>query len=343
MFYKRMIKIFFIVFLISVSFLTFINYVVDPFQFFRKPTIFKPIFAKETYLNAGLIKNYDFDSIVIGSSMTENFILDEVKQYMGFDKPIKLSLGGGNMIEYNTFLTNAINKKDIKNILLGFDIFALDSAPSRLPLYLYDQNNINDLKYIINFDTFKRAIAYSIFSFLANQSHPRFDFNLMYQWQHNYTDDDFNEKKLLKQFKESNINFRNDANQEKMFEERVNNFNTFFLDIIKKNKDINFYIFYPPYSILSFKAMDRENLEFFIKIKKYVNDVLLKYDNVKIYDFQVNGEIITNLNNYKDPTHYHQKINTWMLKQMGLGKQNLKYNYSEFLRLVNDYNIPNVN
>ena len=167
MFYKKMIKIFFIVFLTSISFLAFVNYIVDPFQFFRKPTIFKPIFAKETYLNAGLIKNYDFDSIVIGSSMTENFILDEVKQYMGFDKPIKLSLGGGNMIEYNTFLNNAINKKDIKNILLGFDIFALDSAPSRLPLYLYDQNNINDLKYILNFDLdFSDQLILIVYNFL---------------------------------------------------------------------------------------------------------------------------------------------------------------------------------
>ncbi|WP_459815033.1 hypothetical protein [Campylobacter concisus] len=297
---------------------------------------------KEMYLNAGLIKNYDFDSIVIGSSMTQNFILDEVKYYLGFDKPIKLTLAGGNIIEYNTFLTNAINKKNVKNILFGLDIFSLDTKESRLPQYLYDESIINDLRYVVNLDTFKRSVVYPIFSILSNPYHPRFNFNLMYQWQHVNSDNDFSEKKLLEQFKKNNINFRNNGDQEKIFRERINNFNILFLDIIKNNKNINFYIFYPPYSILSYKAMDSENLRFFIKIKEYINDALLKYDNVKIYDFQDNSEIITNLNNYKDLTHYHQKINSWILKEMGLDKERIKQTGSsqDLLKIINSYNIP---
>ena len=43
---------------------------------------------------------------------------------------------------------------------------------------------------------------------------------------------------------------------------------------------------------------------------------LSEFSNVAIYDFQSAIEITTNLNNYKDFTHYHQNINNWMIEQI---------------------------
>ena len=53
-----------------------------------------------------------------------------------------------------------------------------------------------------------------------------------------------------------------------------------------------------------------------INFKEYVSSSLLDCKNVDIYDFQIANEITTNLSNYKDLTHYHQKINSWILQQM---------------------------
>jgi len=54
------------------------NYIVDPFQQYRKPW-YNPYFPPqiERYLNPGLAKNYDYDSILIGTSQVETFNLND--------------------------------------------------------------------------------------------------------------------------------------------------------------------------------------------------------------------------------------------------------------------------
>ena len=48
---------------------------VDPFEVYHKATAFIPPITNSTqsYSNAGIAKSYDYDSVIIGSSMTENF------------------------------------------------------------------------------------------------------------------------------------------------------------------------------------------------------------------------------------------------------------------------------
>lgn len=49
--------------------------IIDPFEVYHKATAFIPPITNGTqlYSNAGIAKNYAYDSVVIGSSMTENF------------------------------------------------------------------------------------------------------------------------------------------------------------------------------------------------------------------------------------------------------------------------------
>ena len=35
-----------------------------------------------------------------------------------------------------------------------------------------------------------------------------------------------------------------------------------------------------------------------------------------MYDFQAEKSVTHNLNNYKDLSHYHQRINYWMIEQI---------------------------
>lgn len=41
---------------------------------------------------------------------------------------------------------------------------------------------------------------------------------------------------------------------------------------------------------------------------------MLEYDNVKLYSFFNNYDLICNLNNYKDTAHYSEKINSQILQ-----------------------------
>ena len=53
-----------------------------------------------------------------------------------------------------------------------------------------------------------------------------------------------------------------------------------------------------------------------IEITKRVMEDLLQYENVELYYFQNIEEIITNFDNYKDYSHYNEKINYYMFECM---------------------------
>lgn len=313
-----------------------INYIIDPFQIYHKANFHKTIFMKGFYLNAGLIKNYDYDSVSIGSSMTQNFIVDEIKNNLNYNKPIKLPVSGGNIIEHYTVLESAISTNKVKKVLFGLDIFSLKNSDNRLPTFLYDNNIVNDYKYLFSIDTLKRSLTYPMLHLTIPNNHPRLDYNLMFQWQHNHKEDDFNESKLRQEFEVATINFDNKANQATIINERITNFNKYITPIIENNKDIEFTFFYPPYSVLSFKKMSHDTLNAFIETKIKLNEIINRFDNAKIHDFQTEMSVITNLGNYKDLTHYHQKVNSWMLEQMREDNYLIdsNVNYSDFKKNI---------
>ena len=45
---------------------------VDPFEIYHRALFYKPAYASETqmYSNAGVARSYDYDSIIIGTSVT---------------------------------------------------------------------------------------------------------------------------------------------------------------------------------------------------------------------------------------------------------------------------------
>ena len=82
---------------------------------------------------------------------------------------------------------------------------------------------------------------------------------------------------------------------------------------IEQNPDTVFYVFFPPYSILYWNDVMRENhLEATIEEYRYIAETMLGYDNVRVFFFPNQEEIVTDLNNYADYTHYHRDINYYM-------------------------------
>ncbi len=116
--YAKSIKLFLLLSIVLASAIALINFIIDPFQQYRKAIFHKTIFTKAYYLNAGLIKNHTYDSISLGSSMTENFILEEVSTYLNYEKPIKLPLRGGSIEEHSSILAAAIHTKKVIQYIL---------------------------------------------------------------------------------------------------------------------------------------------------------------------------------------------------------------------------------
>ncbi len=330
-----------------------INFIVDPFQQYRVDTFYPISYDcdRQRYKNGGFAKNFSYDSVVLGTSMTENFILSEVEKELHFKKAIKLSLSGGSAKEQSTTLETAINNnKNLKNVVWGLDTFIfvgeadnLSYGEGSFPFYLYDANTLNDYKYLFSNDTLKASWDAVTIPFCATKDKFIYEQNTMYQWQQNFKDS-FIEENVQNTWdnREEFLDFEEDK---QTFEYMKNSFDKNFLKIIQNNPQIHFKIFFPPYSILTFKIFEERNqLIDIINFKKYMYENLLEYKNVSIYDFQIASEITTNLNNYKDISHYHQKINTWILEQMKDNKylvtqENKEENLEELEQQTKSYDV----
>ncbi|WP_321311726.1 hypothetical protein [Halarcobacter sp.] len=319
--YRYWVNLFVIIFFGGLGLIVIFNFIVDPFQQYRKAFFYTFDTEKPRYLNAGLAKNYDYDSVLIGSSMVENFYAKDIEKYLGFKKVIKLATRGGTIYEEMKTLETAINNQNVKNVLFGLDIYAfsLIAQPVELnekfPEYLYDDDISNDIIYLLNFSVLKNSIE-SLFK-PYNKEKINENLNSLYSWQREYSSS-FTLENYKLQLQSLYLISKNPISG-KLFDlnSLKEKFDNVLLPIIKKNKDKNFYIFYPPYSVGQYKIMELSNyFENHLKFKKYIFNKLKKYKNIKIYDFQCVDKITHDLKNYKDLAHYSEDINLWMLKQI---------------------------
>jgi len=350
---KSWIKLFVFFVTLFLSVAAGLNVFVDPLQQYKNINIVQPVYLNARYLNAGIAKSYDYDSLVIGTSMSENFLLNAVTTELGFQKPIKMTVSGASVHDINKVLKTAYKYNNINNVLYDIhyysytgDVGEFSKGKGSLPEYLYDDNLINDYQYLLNVDTIKlsfRALKFSLF----DDENIILDKNHMYQWQHLF-ENSFGTKKLIKAWdkraKDYNVTLIKSQNS---FEKLRNNFDTNILPIVKAHPETTFYFYYPPYSILKYKQF--KNRGWFINIllfKKYLFTALSKYSNVKLYDFQTAKEITHNLKNYRDISHYHQKTNQWMLQEIKkdnfrVTSENVEKTNKEISAQINDFNLSN--
>jgi len=320
--YKKITLLFFVFSITCAISIGLFNYIIDPFQQYRRSTFYQAPYINPRYLIAGMAKNFSYDSLIIGTSMTENFHIREVSDMLSSSKPIKLTVGGGSIFDEATILKTAINTGKVKQVLFGLDIFCLRADPSAYPLpgYLYDNNTLNDYHYLFNLDTLKRSLTYPFFQ-LIFKHHPRMDYMRMFEWQFKTSPQQFSATKVMHAYQIARTRLAlNFPPKISSYQYMKNNFDHLILPIIKQNSSIHFTIFFPPYSILEYKLLaESGHLENYLKVKTHISEQLLPLINVNLFDFQTEKTITHNLDNYMDTRHYHQRINHWMLKQMRAG------------------------
>lgn len=62
-------------------------------------------------------------------------------------------------------------------------------------------------------------------------------------------------------------------------------------------------------------------------------EMILDCPNIRLFSFNLMTEITTNFDNYKDPTHYGEWVNSAILRYMKMDEGLLtKENYQDYLR-----------
>ena len=162
---SRLIQIYFYTVLLSIILLVIGFYSYDPLQIFHKP------WGRETtfHLNmrqqaAGITNNYQFDSIIIGSSMLENTSSNESSDKLG-GRFVNISLSGSTYYERLLVMEYLFEKKPIKKVIYSLDAASYIHQQKEYPgfpgyplesfNYLYDDKVLNDFQAYLNYDFLK--------------------------------------------------------------------------------------------------------------------------------------------------------------------------------------------
>ena len=314
--------------------------VIDPYFHFHAPKTesYFYVLNNERSQNDGITKRFDYEGIITGTSMTANFKTSEAEDLFGV-KFIKLPYQGGSYREVNSNLivATARNPK-LKYIIRGLDMnkFFEDKDAMRFdmgtyPTYLYDDNWLNDVRYLFNRDVFFSRI----YPMTKERNNPDFQAGMTTfdAYSNLMKGRRFGHKVLFPNGLPSTTPEKPVELSQQDIDTIVANVRQNLTSLAEKYPNIEFYYFFAPYSIAWWKTTQVEGkLDRQIDAEKIVIEEILKYKNIKLFAFNSLYNITTDLNHYRDSKHYGSWINSLMLYYMRDGKYQLTWdNYLQHL------------
>ena len=283
----------------------------DPFYHYHKPVKpLKAVLTQAEYQVIGTLKTFDYDSLIVGSSMAENY------NNKWFDDnfnvtTVKAVKPGANTSDLIYLINRAYEYKDIKNIYYTLDISALTTEVKEnfvnegMPLYLYNDIIFDDIKYVLNKHVIFKEIPYMI----ANSFMGDYDEGNSYNWA------------KYKEFGNIYQELTSEKKEEKKIEEYKQHvdYNLNLLEeTVSKHQETKFIFIIPPYSSLWwYEAYMCGDLNYNFHSLNEFFERILSYDNVEVYYFQNMEEIISDLSFYMDLIHYHPDINKKLVDSIG--------------------------
>lgn len=282
----------------------------DPFFHYHKPLPFlKAVLWEKEYQVPGTLDHFDYNAVIAGSSVAENYNnhwFDE-----NFDcTSVKAIRSYGATADLCYFVNRAFDHQNLDYVFFNVDPSSLIQSTTTTfeqtgsPMYLYDNNPINDVKYLWNKDVLCERIPYMIASSFMKD----YDEGASYNWAQWKA---FNEETILYHYIRSDkyLDMKPENEYLDICKENLSLLN----DIIITHPDTTFYIFVPPYSILWWDNLyhDGDTLAY-LNMEQFALNELLGYSNVSLYNFQNAKDIVFNLNNYTDTLHFSPEINKYM-------------------------------
>lgn len=304
--------------------------VVDPFFQYHKPIPgLYYVIDNQLSQNAGMIKNFDYDSVIVGSSMTVNFDTEVFKEAMNLNT-LKVSINAAtprdmakmlSMVqEYHPEVKKVFAAMDAYNFALGTDVTAYP-----YPEYSYDRNLFNDVSYWFNKDV---LLSYILKPQIQRTQTPLREA----YWSWVYAS--YGKTAIAQTYTEPQMTGEK-LPAEKYLAITEENVKANILPVIEQMPDTQFVFFFPPYSILYwYNRMAEGRIEAELAQMEKITEMLLAYPNVEVYTFQNDYDYITNYDNYMDYSHYSHEMNdamTWCFaqEQGNLTKENYKQTFAD--------------
>ena len=335
--FKILTKRFFLINMTIVVLSTIGLLVYDPLHLFHKPWVTggDRIHGDMRMQAAGIINNYDFDSIIVGTSMLRGTSAILASKKIG-GLFVNLSPNGSSISERKHFVNYALEEKDIKDVIISFDT-GLDNnliiSNKRFPVekynYLYDQNPINDIKAYWNYKFLSCLVSFSSSSYCLgnkrNIQRPQSYFNKLSDRNKGISgvENWVNHKKgrgkainsRIKKHLNKPLNLKKYRENLKLTKEIIDDS---LISLVASNQNTSFHIIFPPYSRFLYSLWKQKNPYKYLLYKETLKYLVIngaEYKNFKVYSFD-DMKYLNDLDNYRDMRHYNTDMNETMLNSI---------------------------
>ncbi len=290
---------------------------IDPYFHYHAPLDrFQYPLYSQRYQNDGIVRHFDYEALITGTSLTENFKASEFEELFGA-KTIKVTYSGGEYSEITANVLQALeHNPGIRYVLYGIDewfLFAgrdLILADGEYPTYLYDDDPFNDVKYLLN----KEILLNDTLEvpYYTRQGGTTTSFDDYSSWEI-----PTGRQRVLDGFTRVERVQEQQPFDKQKAEKVSGHIRQNLISMARENPDTQFLYFFPPYSILNWDAHNRMgDLESTVQAFSLAAQLLMEEPNIQVYSFYTDFETITNLDNYRDSVHYGSHINSLLLQRM---------------------------
>ena len=290
-------------------------FLTDPYMYFHKAWKMEQYFDNAYAMIGGVLAHCEYDTVLFGSSMCQNFTISEINQTLSC-RAVKATAPGLSADAFHEFFRKAHGAGNgrFRCALIGLDLFtyAKDSGPWKEYAYLYKES-LFPAEYLFSTDSLhacwemlRKNIRYC---FSRKAKDPKMDFNTMFFYRER-------PQNYGKEPLENNV--RSGLNNPPPGGEKVRkNLERFLFSHIRKNPQIRFEIFLVPYHLYYYCTLeDQKKLESHLADREFLAVELARFPNVRLHDFQAELPIMTEEKFYKDITHYKKEINLLLLKKI---------------------------
>ena len=289
-------------------------YIIDPFEQYRESSIL-PLYDQESYNNPGIAKNYDYNAVILGTSMVEMSNPSVIDACFGVSS-VKLPMRGSHTAQMGWQLEHVFATHELDLAILAVDAYSLMGPPDDMEEivdYLWNDNPLDDVNYLLNRD----VLLVKVPRILKNAGKPldtkRDD---MYKW----TDVTFAAQSVYDAI--GGPKTQSDMQPaDSRIERSTENIERHLEAHIAAHPETTFKIYMPPYSVGYWYLFTRGGLaEQQYRSRARVCELLLEYPNVEIYDFSSRIEWITDLDEYFDYSHHSSAMSDQIMRAMAAGE-----------------------
>ncbi|MGN0759708.1 MAG: hypothetical protein ACI4MU_11000 [Candidatus Ventricola sp.] len=288
-------------------------YLVDPFEHYRESAIL-PLYDQESYNNPGIAKNYDYNAVILGTSMVEMSHPSVIDECFGVSS-VKLPMRGSHTAQMGWQLAHVLDTHELSLAILAVDAYSLMGPPDDMEEiydYLWNDSALDDVGYLLNLDVLLVRVPRMLRNLGKSTATKRDD---MYQW----TDVTFSAQSVFDSFSFQPQQEMTDPDYR--LERSTENIRRHIETYVAAHPETTFKIYMPPYSVAYWYVMTRGGLsEQQYRSRARVCELLLDYPNVEIYDYSSRLEWITDLDNYFDYSHHSGAISDAIMRAMAAGE-----------------------